>query len=70
MHARGSARASGEQVLEEVRSAFAVFDRTAVSRAVRKLKGASVNVHAETLRDLAWRLEAQSAHLDQPSLTG
>ena len=61
--------ASGGQVLEEIRSAFAVFDRTALSRAAHKLKGASANIHAETLRDLAWRLETQSSHLDQPSLT-
>jgi two-component system, sensor histidine kinase and response regulator len=60
--------ASGAQVLEEIRAAFRVFDRTALTRGAHKLKGASANIHAGPLRDLSLRLETQAAHLDQPSL--
>jgi two-component system, sensor histidine kinase and response regulator len=59
---------SGEQVIEEIRTAFGALDRTALSRGAHKLKGASANIYAEPLRDLAWRLETQAAQLDQPSL--
>jgi two-component system, sensor histidine kinase and response regulator len=60
--------ASGAQVLDDVRSALAAFDRQALSRAAHKLKGASANIHAEPLRELAYALETQAAHLDQPRL--
>jgi PAS domain S-box-containing protein len=60
--------ASGVQVLEEIRAAFRAFDRAALTRGAHKLKGASANIHAGPLRDLAQRLETQAAHLDQPSL--
>jgi HPt (histidine-containing phosphotransfer) domain-containing protein len=60
--------ASGEQVLQEIRTAFAAFDRPALSRAAHKLKGASANVHAEGLRGLSYALESQAAGLDQPRL--
>jgi two-component system, sensor histidine kinase and response regulator len=60
--------ASGEQVMQEVRSALGVFDRPALSRAAHKLKGASANIHAEALRDLAFALEMQAPSLDQPRL--
>ena len=60
--------ASGEQVLEEVRAALAAFDRPALSRAAHKLKGASANIHADPLRELAYALETQASRLDQPRL--
>jgi len=60
--------ASGEEVLREIHAALAAFDRVALSRAAHKLKGASANIHAEPLRDLAYTLETQAAQLDQPRL--
>ncbi len=60
--------ASGEQVLTEIDAAIAAFDRSALSRAAHKLKGASANVHANALCTLALSLESQAAQLDQPSL--
>ena len=59
---------SGEQVLQEIRAAFAAFDRPGLSRAAHKLKGASANVHADALRELSYALETQAAGLDQPRL--
>jgi HPt (histidine-containing phosphotransfer) domain-containing protein len=60
--------ASGEQVLGEIAAALAATDRPALSRAAHKLKGASANIHAEPLCALAWTLETQAAHWDQPRL--
>ena len=60
--------ASGEQVLLEVKEALAVFDRNALARAAHKLKGASANIHAEPLKELALTLETQAVALDQPRL--
>ncbi|MGH8176264.1 MAG: PAS domain-containing protein, partial [Steroidobacter sp.] len=60
--------ASGEQVFAEIRDALSAFDRAALSRAAHKLKGASANIHADVLRDVAWSLEAQAANLDQQRL--
>ena len=60
--------ASGAQVLDEIHSAFKTKDRSGLSRAAHKLKGASANIHAEPLRDLAQRLETEAAQLDQPRL--
>jgi two-component system sensor histidine kinase/response regulator len=60
--------ASGEQVMEEIQAALAAADRGLLSRAAHKLKGASANIHAESLRELAHSLEANAAHLDQPRL--
>jgi HPt (histidine-containing phosphotransfer) domain-containing protein len=60
--------ASGEQVLHEIDVAIAAFDRTALSRAAHKLKGASANIHADPLCALALRLETQASQLDQPRL--
>jgi two-component system sensor histidine kinase/response regulator len=62
--------ASGRQVMDEVRSALAAFDRPALARAAHKLKGASANIHADPLRELAYSLESQAANLDQPRLRG
>jgi CheY-like chemotaxis protein len=60
--------ASGQQVMEEVRTALAAFDRPALARAAHKLKGASANIHADPLRELAYALENQASNLDQPRL--
>ncbi len=60
--------ASGEQVLGEIDSAVAAFDRPALSRAAHKLKGASANIHADPLCALALALETQAPRLDQPRL--
>ncbi len=59
---------SGEQVLAEVRAALEALDRQGLSRAAHKLKGASANIHADALRDLAYALESQAGNLDQPRL--
>jgi PAS domain S-box-containing protein len=59
---------SGEQVFREIDAALDALDRNALSRAAHKLKGASANIHADTLRELAYRLESQAASLDQPRL--
>jgi HPt (histidine-containing phosphotransfer) domain-containing protein len=59
---------SGEQVLDEINVALKSFDRNALSRAAHKLKGASANIHAEALRELAYALETQAASVDQPRL--
>jgi PAS domain S-box-containing protein len=59
---------SGEQVFEELQAALDSIDRNALSRAAHKLKGASANIHADSLRDLAYALEAQAAQVDQPRL--
>jgi CheY-like chemotaxis protein/HPt (histidine-containing phosphotransfer) domain-containing protein len=60
--------ASGQQVLQEVSDALGTFDRNALARAAHKLKGASANIHAEPLRELALSLETQAVSLDQPRL--
>jgi two-component system sensor histidine kinase/response regulator len=59
---------SGEQVMEEVYAALEAHDRHALSRAAHKLKGASANIHAHALRELAYALEAQAPSVDQPRL--
>jgi len=59
---------SGEQVLKEIHEALASFDRSALTRAGHKLKGASANIYAEALRALAYELETSGANIDQPRL--
>ncbi len=59
---------SGRLILEEIHDAFAALDRPGLVRAAHKIKGASANVHAEPLRDLAHTLEARAPSLDQPRL--
>lgn len=59
---------SGEQVLEEIQAALEAHDRHALSRAAHKLKGASANIHAHALRELAYALETQAPSVDQPRL--
>jgi two-component system, sensor histidine kinase and response regulator len=60
--------ASGQQLMEEIGTAIAAFDRGVLTRAAHKLKGASANIHADALRDLAHELETQSPALDQARL--
>jgi len=59
---------SGYQVINEITAAFAAFDRVALARAAHKLKGASANIHAESVRELSHALEAQAESIDQPRL--
>jgi len=59
---------SGYQVINEITAALAAFDRVALARAAHKLKGASANIHAESVRESSHALEAQAESLDQPRL--
>ncbi|MFL6578850.1 MAG: response regulator, partial [Povalibacter sp.] len=59
---------SGEQVIKEIHDALANFDRNALTRAGHKLKGASANIYAESLRSLSYELETSGANIDQPRL--
>ena len=60
--------ASGEQVLSEIHHALETLDRPALGRAAHKLKGASANIHAEPLRELAYAVETHATDLDQQRL--
>jgi HPt (histidine-containing phosphotransfer) domain-containing protein len=59
--------ASGNQQLADIGKALEAADRVAVARAAHKLKGASANIYAEPLAELAARLEmeAPNAQLGQ-----
>ncbi len=59
---------SGEAVLDEMRAALQAHDRRTLGRAAHKLKGASANIHALVLMELASALEAQAASVDQTKL--
>jgi CheY-like chemotaxis protein len=59
---------SGEVVMDEMRTALQAHDRRTLSRAAHKLKGASANVHALILTELASALESQAASVDQTQL--
>jgi HPt (histidine-containing phosphotransfer) domain-containing protein len=48
---------SGNQQLVEIGTALATQDRGGIARAAHKLKGASANIYAQALADLAARLE-------------
>jgi two-component system sensor histidine kinase/response regulator len=61
--------ASCETVMEEMRAALAAHDRRALSRGAHKLKGASSNIHALMLTELAYNIESQAGAVDQPRLT-
>jgi HPt (histidine-containing phosphotransfer) domain-containing protein len=52
--------ASGNQQFLEIGTALAAADRGALARAAHKLKGASANIYAQELTDLAARLEAEA----------
>jgi two-component system sensor histidine kinase/response regulator len=51
---------SGQQQLNEIAAAIAQNDRTGLAKAAHRLKGASANIHARTLKSLAERLETGS----------
>jgi PAS domain S-box-containing protein len=55
---------SGQQILAEMQAALASTDRDALNRAAHKLKGASANIHAEPLRELAQELELQMGPIE------
>ena len=55
---------SGQQILAEMQAALDSLDRGALGRAAHKLKGASANIHAEPLRELAQELELQAGPVD------
>ena len=56
--------ASGHQQLAEIGKALETSDRGAVARAAHKLKGASVNIYAQPLAELAARLETEAHDAD------
>ena len=56
--------ASGNEQLAEINKALETSDRGAVARAAHKLKGASANIHARPLAELAARLEAEAPNAD------
>jgi HPt (histidine-containing phosphotransfer) domain-containing protein len=56
--------ASGNEQLAEIGKALEAFDRGAVARAAHKLKGASANIYAQPLAELAERLEMQAPDAD------
>jgi HPt (histidine-containing phosphotransfer) domain-containing protein len=56
--------ASGNQQLAEIRQALGISDRGAVARAAHQLKGASANIYAQPLAELAARLETEAANAD------
>lgn len=63
---------SGHQQLAEIGRALDACDRAAIARAAHKLKGASANIYAQALAELAARLEAEAhtgeiTHLRQVS---
>ncbi|MBS0418913.1 MAG: Hpt domain-containing protein [Proteobacteria bacterium] len=51
---------SGHQQLAEIEKALEASDRAAIARAAHKLKGASANLYAEALTELALRLETEA----------
>jgi two-component system, sensor histidine kinase and response regulator len=55
---------SGNQQLVDIGAALAVQDRGALARAAHKLKGASANIYAQALSDLAARLEIEASLAD------
>jgi HPt (histidine-containing phosphotransfer) domain-containing protein len=56
--------ASGHQQLAEIGKALESFDRGAVARAAHQLKGASANIYAQPLAELAARLESEAPDAD------
>ena len=56
--------ASGQQQLGEIGKALETSDRGAVARAAHKLKGASANIYAQPLAELAARLETEAPDAD------
>jgi two-component system sensor histidine kinase/response regulator len=61
--------ASGNQQLVEIGKALEAADRSALARAAHKLKGASANIYAQALTELAARLESAAPGADLVQLT-
>jgi two-component system, sensor histidine kinase and response regulator len=60
--------ASGEAQLREIQAAIEDADLEGLARAAHKLKGACANVHAEEMRLLVSRLEAESSSASHTEL--
>jgi HPt (histidine-containing phosphotransfer) domain-containing protein len=60
--------ASGNQQLAEIGKALETADRGAIARAAHSLKGASANIYAQPLAELAARLETQAPDADPGQL--
>ena len=56
--------ASGNEQLAEISKALETSDRGAIARAAHKLKGASADIHARPLAQLAARLETEAPNAD------
>jgi two-component system sensor histidine kinase/response regulator len=61
---------SSAQLLASLRAGAAAGDGAQIARAAHALKGASANLYAGKLRDLAAELEAQGTQLAKPELEG
>ena len=59
---------SGAHARDEMRSALVSGDRTRLQRAAHQLKGASANIHAGRLRDLAATIENRSGNAAEVDL--
>jgi len=57
---------SGAAVIDELKRAHAALDRIALARAAHKLKGASANIHAESLHTLSSTMESQAVFAEEP----
>ena len=55
---------SGNQQLAEIGQALETSDRGAVARAAHAVKGASANIYAQPLAELAARLETEAPNAD------
>jgi signal transduction histidine kinase/CheY-like chemotaxis protein len=59
---------SGEQQMNDMTAAIEHDDRGALAKAAHKLKGACANIHAQTLKAVAERMEVESAASDAGTL--
>jgi two-component system sensor histidine kinase/response regulator len=59
---------SGDRARDEMRSALSDGDRNRLQRAAHQLKGASANIHAARLRDLATTIENRSGNAAEADL--
>jgi len=59
---------SGDRARNEMRSALSSGDRNRLQRAAHQLKGASANIHAARLRDLATAIENRSSNAAEADL--
>jgi HPt (histidine-containing phosphotransfer) domain-containing protein len=59
---------SGADVIEELKRAHTLLDRVALARGAHKLKGASANIHAESLHTLSGIMESQAVFAEDKAL--